>query len=297
MNMRMDKIDAPSLLSKDSANSPKRAPAVIFCAGVFLLLSSGCVMSKAQGDRLTHQVREVEDEIAKLQRVRHDMEILLVGQVRDLVDRIARLENQLSNLRQTLSEGSSRNMEMRAEIEELREALDQSQNRYRNLEIDQQSLLKNQAALKEAQNKIRIPPLKEDHFALAKKYYLGGKFDEAVSLFEHYIKEYPDDKDSGEAHYLLGEIWGKLATDKSPEESDRLNKKAVIAYQKVIEMYKGKNSVLREESLYKIGLVLKAINNKEGAKAAFKALVTDHGGGKRVKEAKKQLAELSDNEE
>lgn len=294
--MRGEKIDVLKLSSKGNNVGVKKTP-VIFLAGVFLLLTPGCVMTKAQGDRLSSQVREVEDEIAKLQRLRHDMEILLVGQVRDLVDRIAKLENHLSNLRQSLSEGSSRNMEMLAEIQDLRNALEQSENRYRNLEQDQQNLYKNQAALKDAQNKTRIPPLKEDHFALAKKYFLANKFDEALLLFEHYIKDYPEEKEAGDAHYFLGEIYSKLAVDASGEEADRQNKKAVIAYQKIIELHKGKDSSLREESLYKIGLVLKAINNKDAAKAAFKALITDHAKGKRVKEAKKQLAELGTSEE
>jgi TolA-binding protein len=266
------------------------APVGIVAVGA--LFNGGCVMTKAQGDRLTEQVREIEDEVAKLQRVRHDMETLLLGQVRDLVDRIARLENHLATLRESLTEGSSRNTELVAELQNLRSELENAQHLYRNLEQGQASLAKNQNALKEAQNKIRIPPLKEDHFALAKKLYLGGKYDEAIFLFEQFIAAYPQDKDlTGQCYYLTGEINKKLADgEKSAEDAEKYYKRAVVSYQKIVEMFN--ESILREEALYKIGVVLKSMGNKEGAQAAFKELLTKHANGKRVKEAKKQLAEL-----
>lgn len=260
--------------------------------GAFLMMSSGCVMTKAQGDKLVGQVREIEDEIAKLQRVRHDMEVLLLGQVRDIVDRIARLESQLLTLRESLTEGSSRNTELVAEIQNLRNELETAQHLYRNLEQGQQSLAKNQNALQEAHNKIRIPPFKDDHFALAKKYYLGGKFDEAIFLFEQFIGTYPNEKELlGQSHYLMGEIYRKIADgEKSSSEAEKFYKRAVVSYQKIIEMYN--ESILREEALYKIGTVLRQMGNKDGAQAAFKELLNKHANGKRVKETKKHLAEL-----
>ncbi len=268
----------------------KIAPLVFFTGGA--LLTPGCVMTKAQGDRLSSQVREIEDEMAKLQRVRHDMEVLLLGQVRDIVDRIARLESQLLALRESLTEGSSRNTDLVAELQNLRDELEQAQHLYRSLEQGQQSLARNQNALQEAQNKIRVPPLKEDHFALAKKLYLAGKFDEAVFLFDQFLNTYPKEKDLGaQSSYLLGEIYRKLGDgEKSQTEAENLYKRSVVSYQKIVEAYEG--STLREEALYKIGLVLKSLGNKDGAKAAFNELLSKHANGKRVKEAKKQIADL-----
>ncbi len=252
----------------------------------------GCVMTRAQGDQLVSQVREIEDEVAKLQRVRHDMEVLLLGQVRDLVDRIARLESQLVTLRESLTEGSSRNTELVAELQTLRNELEHAQHLYRNLEQGQMSLAKNQNALQEAQNKIRVPPFKDDHFALAKKYYLGGKFDEAIFLFDKFIATYPDERDlQGQSNYLLGEIYKKMADgEKSTVDAERYYKRAVVSYQKIIETTKDQN--LREEALFKIGVTLKAMGKKEEAQAAFKELLSKHDKGKRVKETKQQLAEL-----
>lgn len=278
--------------SQPSCALLKKVAVRVLAMSAFFLLISGCVMTKAQGDKLVAQVREIEDEMAKLQRVRHDMEVLLLGQVRDIVDRIARLESQLLTLRESLTEGSSKNTELVLEIQNLRNELDHAQHLYRDLEKGQQSLAKNQNALQEAQNKVRIPPFKDDHFLMAKKYYLGGKFDEAIFLFDQFIVTYPNEKELlGQSHYLLGEIYSKMADgEKSLSEAEKFYKRAVVSYQKIVEMYS--ESILREEALYKIGMVLKQLHNKEGAQAAFKELISKHANGKRVKDAKKQLAEL-----
>lgn len=292
--MQRSKIDVQNLYQADNLRSMLilRTLASLVAAGVFLLPNFGCVMTRAQGDKLAAQVHDLESEVAKLQRVRHDMETLMVGQVRDLIDRIAKLENQLNTFRETLSEGSSKNSELVAELQSLRGELEEAQLRYRALQQDQQDLAKHQLALKEAHKKLNVPPIKEDHFALAKKYLAGKKYDEAIQLFDQFIRDYPNDKDlGGQAHFQMGEAYrehGKAAA--STEDTEKYYKKAVMAYQKVIEMHK--SSVLREESLFKIGMVLKAMGNKEGAAAAFNELITKHGKGKRALEAKGMLADL-----
>ncbi|HXW53215.1 MAG TPA: tetratricopeptide repeat protein [Myxococcota bacterium] len=294
--MHGNKIDAPSLSWKATRNlklaDAHNAPVRLLAAGVFLCLFSGCFMTKAQGERLTHQMHNLEDEVAKLQSVRHDMEVLLVDQVKSLIDRIARLESQLTAFRTSLSEGSTRNSELVAELQNLRNELEIAQNRYRNLEQDQQSLVKNQMALKEAQNKIRVPPIKEDHFALGKKYFMAKKFDEAIFLFDQFVKDYPDEKDlTYQSHYYLGESNFKVAQGKeAEEEQERFYKKSVIAFQQVVEANTDNN--MRVEALYKLGLACKNLGNTEGAVAAFKELLSKHKKSKRAAEAKSEVAKL-----
>ncbi len=181
---------------------------------------------------------------------------------------------------------------MVSELQNLRNELEIAQNRYRNLEQDQQSIVKSQIALKEAQNKIRIPPLKDDHFALGKKYFAAKKFDESIFLFDHFIKDYPDEKDlTYQAHYYLGESNFKMAQGKeAPEEQEKLYKKSVVAFQKVVEA--NNDNDMRVESLFKLGLALKAMDNEEGAVAAFKELLSKHKKSKRAPSAKAELATL-----
>lgn len=261
----------------------------------FLLLGSSCVMTRSEGDMLTSQVRHMENEVAKLQRVRHDIEILMSGQVRDLFDRIAKLENQLSNLRDSYYENTNKSQELVSEIASLRGQLEEAQFLYKNLENDQKNLAHKQQVLKEAQNQIAIPPLKKDHFDLAKKLFAAQKYEPAIFLFDEYVKIYEGDTENkesiGQAYYSLGEIYRMQAqAHKDQAESEKLYKKSVISYQKITEQKHAQK--LSEEALFKMGLVLKALNNKKAAQAAFNELLSNNKNSNRALEAKKMLVEL-----
>lgn len=261
----------------------------------FLLWCPACVMTRAEGDMLTSQVRHMEDEVAKLQRVRHDIEVLMSGQVRDLFDRMAKLEGQLSTLRESFYEGTNKSHELVSEIASLRGQLEEAQFQYKNLENDQKSLAHKQQVLKQAQNQVSIPPLKKDHFDLAKKLFAAQKYEPAIFLFDEYTKQYENDKENkestGQAYYSLGEIYRTLAeAQKGPEESEKLYKKSVMSYQKVVEQKQSAN--LTEEALFKMGLALKALGNSKAAQAAFNELLSNNKNSKRATEAKKQLAGL-----
>jgi TolA-binding protein len=265
-----------------------KTPANLLFAGVFLCSLSGCVMTKAQGDILAKKIDYLENEMARLQRVRHDMEILL-GQVRSIVDRIGHVEGQLLSVKESLSEDSFRNTDLRTELQNLRNELEEAQNRYRNLEQEQQNLARQKHT---EVKKIEAPASKDDHFQLAKKLVADGKIDESIQLFEQFTRDYPNDREFlPKAYYFLGENYRSLAeTNPSKNDADKYFKKSIVSYQKVTE---SKNDLtLREEALFKMGMVLKAMNNADGALAAFKELLTTHAKGKRVAEVKKQVAEL-----
>lgn len=298
MNKHGTKIDVQNLIfDKINKNKSLRVntSAMGFFAGVFLIVGSGCVMTKAQGEQLTAEMRSMESEVAKLQRVNHDMKILL-GQVHDLFDRLAKLEGQLANFQESMHEGSSKNLELITELQNLRGQLEEAQYKYRNLEQDQKSLAQNQQVLKAETIKVKIPPLKEDHFALAKKLFAAGKYDDSMFLLEEFIKEYNTGKDKesiGQAYFLLGENNRKIAENKqTSDEVEKYNKSAVVYYQKIVELFQ--SSVLREEALFKIGTILKSMGNHDGAKAAFNELLSSNKASKRAHEAKKQLASLKD---
>lgn len=264
-------------------------PALLYGAGVFLVGSS-CVMTKAHGNKLETRLETLENEIAKLQRVRHDMELLLSGQATDVVDRLARLERQLQTFRESLSEDKDLNKDIQEELQNLRSELVETKALYKNLAISQQSLIERQAAL--AQKKVQVPSNAKDHFATAKKYYTDGHYDSAIFLFDEYLKKYPNDKEMmGQSNYVLGEIYKKMGDDeKTPESKENKYKKSVVSYQKVIEL--NNDAVLREEALFNMGIVLKAMGNKEGAKAAFNELISKHKKSKKTDEAKALLSEL-----
>jgi TolA-binding protein len=287
-----NKIVARISASRNNKFDLKKAPVGHVLMGAFLCFLPACVMTRNEGELLHSQMRDVESEIAKLQRVRHEMEVLLSDRVKDLIDRVAKLESQQAVMRNSLYEGTAKSGQMNNEIERLRGQLEEAEHRYRNLQQDQLSLAQHQQALKQAQKKTLIPPLKKDHFETAKKYYLGGKFEEAIFLFDEFNKLYENDKDlSCQSYFHLGEIYGKLAeSELSKEQASLLYKKSMVSYQKIIDI--NANSALGEEALYKMGLVLKAIGNKDAASAAFNELISQHKNGKRVALAKKELVGL-----
>lgn len=297
MNKRMRKIDE---LCSSSHSNQRRTYSfkALVALGTSVFFCAGCFMSKAQGDQLTMKVRDMESEVAKLQRVRHEMEILLSGQVRYLIDRLDKLERQLVSVRESVHEGSSQSQDLVSEIQNLRGQLEEAQYQYRNLEKDQKSLAENQLALKAEANKTKIPPLKEDHFALAKKLHTAGKYDDSLFLLDAFIKEYGEGKDKdivGQAYFLMGENNRKIAEGKkSAEESEKYHKIAIVHFQKIVDLFK--SSPLREEALFKIGSLLRTIGNTGGAKAAFNELLSTNKSSKRAKEAKQQLAALKEEE-
>lgn len=294
MNKPGTKIDALNssltLVANNILTKHNKAPGYLIISGVFLLLLSSCVMSRGEGDALTKQMRNMEDEVAKLQRVRHDVEVLLSGQMRDLFDRLARIESQLSTMRESLYEGSSKNSELVSELANLRGQLEEAQFQYRNLENDQKNLAQKQHALKQAQN-IAIPPLPKEHLELAKKLHAAQKYDQAIYVFEEYIKNYENDKENTNyAYFNLGEIYRHLGeNNKTLEEREKIYKKSIISYQKIAEQGK---SNLKEEALFKMALVFKSMGNKQAATAALNELLNYNKNSKRAAEAKKLLASV-----
>jgi TolA-binding protein len=269
----------------------KKAPACL-CTGAFLFALSSCVMTRAQGEKISMRVDSMESEVAKLQRVRHDLEVLVSGKVSDLLERVRQLEEKMASLRENLYEGSNRNSELVNELQKLRGQVEEAEFRYKGLERDQQDLVKNQEQLQEIAEKMRIPPLKDDHFSLAKKLHISGKNNDALMLFEEFVKLYPNDKEQlGQSYYNIAEILREFAKNEKDEMSaENYRKKAILSYQKIVDMYK--KATLKEEALYKMGLVLRELNNDKAAKAAFKALIQLNAKSKRINDAKKELAQI-----
>lgn len=259
-----------------------------------VFLCSSCLMTRREGEGLRLRIEQMEGEMAKLQRVRHDLDILLSGKVVDIYERMARLENVLSTVQESLFSGSEDNQKLLNEIHSLKNQLEEGRKRYGDLQKDQETLAEAQAKLSAEKNKIAIPALKNDHFGLAKKLYLADRLDDASYLFEEFNKLYKNDKDLySQSSYLLGEIYDKKsALYEDEQQKIHFKKKAVISLQKVIEITQNKS--IKEESLFKLSLLLAHLGNKEGAKAALKGLLQENPKSKRASDAKKHLVSLEE---
>lgn len=241
-------------------------------------------MTKAQGDSLTGKMHDMEGEVAKLQRVRQDLEILLDGQVKDLFERVATFETQMSALKHAIAAEAEENSRLALEIQKLRGEMEESHN--------SSAVAQYSASSSASINKSRIiPDDQKEHFAHALKTLASGKHHDGIFLLEEYIKLYPSDTENvAKGQYELGETYRKLSeTAANKDEKSRQLKRAVVSYQKIIEIKKSGD--LREEALYKIGLSLKELGNTDGSKAALKELISLNKNGKRGKEAQKLLVE------
>lgn len=262
--------------------------------GVFLLPS--CLMTQREGFELTKRTMRLEQEVAKLESLKHDLEVLLSTKVSDLFDRISRIENIIASIQESVFEGAKEQTQVMAELQTLRNLLDEAKNKYNILEKGHESLAKAQEKIREEKNKVTIPPLKSDHFLLAKKLYQAKRLDDALYLFEEFIKLYETDKDlADKSFFIMGDIC-KEKSDKEVDENIQLlfKKKAVVYWQKTIENSFNKSN--KEEALYKMGLLLESMGNKALAKAAFQGLLESNKKSAHANDAKKHIANLEENE-
>jgi TolA-binding protein len=283
------KTDALKLVGcKTKKLNPWLSPVCVLAAG---FLFNGCVMTRAEGELISLKVDQLETEMARMQNMRHDMKILLEGQ-KKTIDRLVELERQLPSLRESLVDGHSKSFELISEIQNLRNELEEAQNRYKLLEEDQKNLAKNQQALKEEQKKRKIPAKLEEHFLQAKKYYDENKTDDAIFLLERFVELYPKNtKFSDQAFFLLGSSFKKNAENTDGEEKIIFYKKSAVNFQALLSD-SFKKSPIKDEALFQLGWVLKSMDNNQGAKAAFKELLLKHKDSKRLSEAKAILNEL-----
>ena len=175
-----------------------------------LFIFNGCLLTKVQGDSLTVRINKLEDEMAKIQSLKHDLEILLNDQLKVLLQKVATLDDQVANFKKTLED----------------------------------SLLNNQKLTQELQ-----------------------KLSAEVEIARH-----------------------SLEKTELPNEDQKIahQKKMLITYKNLLK----DNSQPKEETLLKIGLLLKEMGNTKAAMQAFEELISYRKESKEAKEALKQITEL-----
>lgn len=249
----------------------------VFAFGVFvILLWPACVMTRSQGDDLSGKMYKLENEVAKLQRVRHDLEVLLNDKVKDLFERIGTFESELSNLRFVLSENKDNYDRVLGELQRLQGEIDETKSR--------------SYAMARSGNSA-VPADRSEHLKAAEKAFSQKNWSQAIALFEQYQKLYPDENETLAYTYVqLGEALREQALMLHGEDKIRHLKKAVVSLQKSLSHLSNEDK--KAEALLKVGMCLKDLNNTDGARAAFKELLDKMPNSKQSKDAKKLLAEL-----
>ena len=90
------------------------------------------------------------------------------------------------------------------------------------------------------------------------------RFEEAISSFQAFIRQYPDSRLVGNAYYWLGEIY--MAQNRTADAEKMFN--AVVSNHP--------DSFKVADSKYKLGLIYARYGNKSKAKETMEALVAEH---------------------
>lgn len=133
------------------------------------------------------------------------------------------------------------------------------------------------------------PPAKEvkpvvteqspDNYAKAQKLYDGGKYKDALPLFEQ-VASNPSDGKSVDARFMMGE---SLFNQKEYD-------KAIMQYQNIISQHS--SHARSPEAMLKQGMAFEKLADKDTAKVIYKKLIKKHGSSAEATEAQERLNKL-----
>ncbi len=117
-------------------------------------------------------------------------------------------------------------------------------------------------------------------FNLAYNDYLNGKFDLAVSGFQHFIKDFPSTSLTPNAHYWLGESYYG--------QKDYI--RAMQSFEHVVNEYAGNEKV--PAALFKLGLSAAETGDTAKSRKYLKRVIEEYSTSDEAKLAKTKMAEI-----
>ncbi len=114
-------------------------------------------------------------------------------------------------------------------------------------------------------------------YVKAKQRFDKGEYEDARNLFQNFLEQYPKSKEADNAQFWIGEIYYR----------EKWYEKAILEYQKVIEIYSKGNKV--SSALLKQGLAFLNLGDKDNARLILKELIRKYPGTNEAKIAKERL--------
>lgn len=264
------------------------------------LLLGACWFPKERGDRLEQRVERIEGESPTAQL---DAERSAIREQSRRVDgMLAEVDKRLKELEtggKARAEPSARQGEVAEELKRLRGMLEQQGQRLdaqgQRLEAMEKALAQSRRSAGErvagprpvvvpkAPSPREAPPMSEDkagYLAFGREQELKGEKTVARELYEQYVKEFPSDPTTAEAHFRLGEL----------AYGERRYRDAILSFGKVAREFprsdRAPDALLRTaESMLKLDM-------KNEAVAVLSEVPQRYPGTSAAARAKKQLAEL-----
>ena len=273
MNQHTLKIDEVNFHCDKQKYYPKAL--VLSLISAFLLLQ-GCFLTQTQALTLQTKIEKIEDEMSKMQSLKHDLEIFMNDQVKMLIEKVAYLDSQVSLFKTNLEEAIKEKEALVIELQKLTQETEINKQSYENL---LQTSLKNET--KYFKNAAEV--LQESQSLIKEQ-----KLVDAINLLEDFIKKYPHDEQINKLNHSLAKILTDFSKNELNQEKKALAEKiAVIIYKNLLQ----NNELPKEDLLYDLGFLLKDMKNYAAAIGIFKELSQNKTTAK-TKEALKQIAEL-----
>lgn len=216
-------------------------------------------------DRVAVQVEEMKTELTLLQRQVQTMQDTLSKSSGEMSTLISQMSDNISAIRRAQSAVSTNTSEATTQVTAIGERLSATNQRLERLSEQFARLSKLIEDLPKQPVMAQLTPGNpEQLFAAAYADYSRGNFDLALSEFRQYVETYPSSELADNAQYWIGEIL--YAQRKFPE--------SVVEFEKVgVLNPKGDKTAT---ALYKRGLVLLEMNNKDEGVAQLLAVVKNY---------------------
>lgn len=268
-------------------------------AGLLLVVTTGCVMTREEGQQL-------QSDVAALQRESADARAAEQRRLKALEERLAKAETTLDHIgslvEKTDQQGRRTDADFFLKMDELGEqmrklsgSLDTINHRLDELEgkikagegfsSSRPGTDGSVASVEPAHGS--APPAelsaeeKQKLYDEGKKAFDEGKYDEARKLFRKFLQHFPADAMLADnALFWVGESHFKESS----------YDKAILTFQEVVNKYPASDKL--DASLYKIGRSFEALGLKEDAALFYDDLVSKFPSSSLVKDAQKRLAAL-----
>jgi tol-pal system protein YbgF len=233
-------------------------------------------------DRISIQVEELKTEVMLLERQVSSMQETFNKTNGELRTLITQMTDNISNIRQAQSSVATSSTDAATQVSAVKEQITATNQRL-------ERLSEQFAQLKKVIEDIPKQPVignitpgnAEQLFAAAYGDYSRGNYPLAMSEFKQYVETYPSSELADNAQYWIGEIL--YGEKKLPEAISEYERVAIVS----------PNGDKTPVALYKRGLVLLELGNKDQAVQQFQAVLKNYPKSSEANLAMQQIQQLA----
>lgn len=256
-----------------------------------ILLTSSCVVTRAEGDQIRSDLNRLQYELAQVQKNQSDTEVLLSQEIKAVSGKAAEVEESVEHTKRVEAAKIAENEQLMLEIRKLHGIVEVLQHELNTVRQTQTKIEKDLSNKPKAEG-LNIPRSKSAHYDKSKELFDQKKYVDAIKFLDVFVEKYPKDKELlDDAYYYRGNSYFALAgSEKSNSKKNDLYKKAILSYQRVLtEFPKAKHA---DATLFKIASSMENLGFKKDAVVFYEELVAKHPKSELYKKAKLKISKL-----